>query len=279
MSGPTNRKAQPSPPSASCEVPLASFRDKPGAPVRFVAEETPVALSYNRLTHAVMMATPADLEDFAYGFSRSEQIITGPEDIEDLDIITGPRGVELRMWVPAQRLAALEARRRQSAGPTGCGLCGLESLEQAIRQPPPVGQALRVSVEDVRTAIAALYPAQTLNQQTRAVHAAAFWTVAEGLCAVREDVGRHNALDKLSGSLARAGIDGGSGILVMTSRVSVELVQKAAILGAEILVAVSAPTALALRVADQAGMTIAGIARNDGFDVFTHPHRIRPQGS
>jgi len=238
---------------------------------RTVAEETPVAFTYNRLTHAVMMATPADLEDFAVGFSLSEGIVASADQIEELQVVAAPSGgVELRMWVGPELMAGLERRRRSLAGPTGCGLCGLESLEQAVRAPPLVRPGLRVTAEQVQAAIAAMPPLQALNERTRAVHAAGFWQPGRGIAALREDVGRHNALDKLSGAVARAGLDGGSGIVVMTSRVSVELIQKAAVIGAPVLVAVSAPTLLAIRMAEAAGITLLGVARRDGFEVFTN---------
>lgn len=240
---------------------------------RMVPEETAVAFSYNRIAHAVMMATPADFEDFAVGFSITEGVVAGPAAIEELEIVPAPHGVELRMWIAADAMHAVEARRRQMAGPTGCGMCGLESLDQAMRGAPSVPDGMRFSPAEIQAAVASLFPAQVLNRATRAVHAAGFVRPGHAPL-VREDVGRHNALDKLGGAMARAGVDGASGVLVMTSRVSVELVQKAARLGVPVLVAVSAPTALALRVAEQAGVTVVGIARDDGFEVFTHSHRI-----
>ncbi len=240
---------------------------------RMVPEETAIAFSYNRIAHAVMMATPGDLRDFAVGFSITEGIVAGPAEIEELEIIPVAEGVELRMWIAAAAMQAVEARRRQMAGPTGCGMCGLESLGQAMRGAPTVLPGLRFSPAQVQAAVAALFPAQTLNRVTRAVHAAGFVQPGQAPL-VREDVGRHNALDKLGGAMAHAGVDPAAGMLVMTSRVSVELVQKAARIGVPVLVAVSAPTALALRVADRAGITVAGIARDDGFEVFTHPDRI-----
>lgn len=241
---------------------------------RDVPEETAIAFSYNRTAYAVMMGTPADLRDFATGFSLTEGLIGSPSDIEELDIVAVPDGLELRMWVAPGCMGRLDARRRNAAGPTGCGMCGLESLAQAVRPPPPVRSSLRVSAGDVLAAVAALEPAQALNQVTRAVHAAAFVRPGQGLFMLREDVGRHNALDKLAGALALSSEDTGAGMVVMTSRVSVELVQKAARIGVPILVAVSAPTALALRIAEQAGITIVGVARRDGFEVFTHQSRI-----
>lgn len=245
---------------------------------RMVPEETAVAFSYNRISHAIMMATPGDLEDFAMGFSITEGVVTRADEIEELEIVPAANGIELRMWISATAMHAVEARRRQMAGPTGCGMCGLESLDQAMRGAPKVGAGATYSPEQVQEAVASLFPAQTLNRVTRAVHAAGFVQPGHAPL-VREDVGRHNALDKLGGAMVRAGVDPTGGLLVMTSRVSVELVQKAARIGIPILVAVSAPTALALRVADQAGITVAGIARDDGFEVFTHPDRIRPKAA
>ena len=241
---------------------------------RDVAEETAVAFSYNRLSHAVMMATPADLEDFAVGFSLTEGIVASAAEIEELSVVPSSHGVELRMWVDAAAMARMEARRRVLAGPTGCGLCGLDSLEQAVREPPRVGAGGRIAPAEIAAALAALEAGQTLNRETRAVHAAGLWQAGRGMVAVREDVGRHNALDKLAGAAARSGTDPARCVVVLTSRVSVELVQKAARMGAPVLVAVSAPTALALRVAERAGMTVVGVARGDGFEVFTCPDRI-----
>jgi len=239
---------------------------------RAVPEETAIAMTYNRTTHAVMMGTPADLEDFAVGFSLAERIVAGADDIEELEVVPAELGVELRMWVAEPLMIALEKRRRQIAGATGCGLCGMESLADAMQAPPKVSADASFAVAQIAAAVAGIGAHQVLNHTTRAVHAAAFWR--DGLVALREDVGRHNALDKLSGTLLRAGETPATGFLVMTSRISVELVQKAAVLGVGMIVAVSAPTALAIRVADAAGITLVGIARSDGFEVFTHSGRI-----
>ncbi len=239
-----------------------------------LAEEMAVTLTYNRVTHAVMMASPADLRDFAVGFSLSEDIVPSPEDIEEFGIVEAEGGIELRMWISAVHMAALERRRRRLAGATGCGMCGLESLGEALRPVPPVPAGRVFTAEQVARAAASLQAGQVLNRSTRAVHGAGFWTVPAGLIAVREDVGRHNALDKLGGALARDRVRAADGIVLLTSRISIELVQKAARMGAPVLVAVSAPTALAVRAAEAAGMTLVGVARDDGFEVFTRPDRV-----
>ncbi|WP_315720987.1 MULTISPECIES: formate dehydrogenase accessory sulfurtransferase FdhD [unclassified Bradyrhizobium] len=241
---------------------------------RRVPEETAVALTYNGGTQAVMMATPQDLSDFAVGFSLNEGLITGRDDIISLDVVELDDGIELRMWLPDALAERLAERRRNIAGPTGCGLCGIDSLAEAVRPAAHVPQGRRFTPRDVMTALAAIEPLQKLNHETRAVHAAAFWTPARGIVALREDVGRHNALDKLAGHLAQAHSAATEGLVIMTSRVSVELVQKAAAMGAPVLVAVSAPTALAIRMAEAAGITLIAVARNDGFEIFTHPERI-----
>ncbi|MEA2788371.1 MAG: FdhD protein [Acetobacteraceae bacterium] len=242
---------------------------------RDVPRETPIALTYNRSTHAVMLATPADLEDFAIGFSLSEGIIEATADIQDLDIVTVTDGIECRMDLDADRLNALRLRQRRLAGPSGCGLCGLDSLAAVIRPTPssvPAGREFSPAM--VQDAMRSMHPAQTLNAATYSVHAAAFWTPEQGLVALREDVGRHNALDKLSGALARMRAAPAAGLILLSSRVSVEMVQKAAALGAPVIVAISAPTSLAIELADAAGITLIGVARSDGFEVFTHLDRI-----
>jgi FdhD protein len=256
-------------------VPRGIWREgSPSVGSRSIPEETAVALTYNGGTYAVMMTTPQDLEDFAVGFSLSEGVISASTDIDQLDIMPLGDGVELRMWLSKPRADRLQERRRHIAGPTGCGLCGIDSIAEAMRPAAVVGPGAQFSPEQIMMAMRSLPLRQKLNIETRAVHAAAFWNAASGVVALREDVGRHNALDKLSGALARASIVAGEGIILLTSRVSVEMVQKSAAIGAGVMVSVSAPTALAVRMADAAGITLAAIARADGFEVFTHPRRI-----
>jgi FdhD protein len=246
--------------------------------VRSVPEETAVALTYNGGSYAVMMATPRDLRDFAVGFSLSEGIIQRPDDIASLEIVDLDDGIELRMWLAQSRADRLSERRRHIAGPTGCGLCGIDSIAEAVRPAAIVAPGRSFSPQQITAAMQSIPSLQTINIETRAVHAAGFWTPARGIVALREDVGRHNALDKLAGALAQEKVQdkvsASEGMVLLTSRVSVEMVQKAAAMGAPLMVAVSAPTALAVRMADAAGITLAAIARADGFEVFTHPGRI-----
>jgi FdhD protein len=245
---------------------------------RVLPEEAPVSLAYQGAAYAVMMATPADLEDFAVGFSLSEGLAAHRDEIEGIEVLRQPAGVVLRVALSNDRAEVFWERRRYLAGPSGCGLCGLESLEQAVRTLPRITGDAMVPSEAVGVALERLAQLQRLNRETRAVHAAAFWREGEGVTLVREDVGRHNALDKLAGALARAGSDGTDGAVLLTSRVSVEMVQKAAMIGAPVLIAMSAPTMLAVRIADEIGMTLAAICRDDGFEIFTHPERFRDAG-
>jgi FdhD protein len=255
-----------------------AWRGTPVRASREVAAEVPVAFVYDGGSEAVMMATPGDLEDFALGFSLNDGVVASPDDIAELDIVDVERGIELRMRLKHRDRDRLVTRRRHRAGPVGCGLCGVESIAAAMQALPRVAGGPSLTVAEVIGAMAAMRSLQTLNARTHAVHAAGFYVPGEGVVAVREDVGRHNALDKLAGALARAARKPSDGAILMTSRVSVELVQKAAKMGACVLAAVSAPTALALGEAQAAGITIAGIVRDDGLEVFTHTARIRLTG-
>jgi FdhD protein len=240
---------------------------------RVVPEEIAVALVHDGSTTAVMMATPADIEDLALGFSLTEGIVAEASEIEALEVVPTGIGIEARMWLSRSRAQALAARRRYLAGPTGCGLCGIESLGEAMRRVPVLPDGFRISPAEIRDALEALPRTQALGSVTRAVHAAAWWRRSGGFACVREDVGRHNALDKLVGALI-SGAGRTDGALFLTSRISVEMVQKAAVMGAQVLVAVSAPTALAIQTADQARMTLVGVARRDSFEVFTRAERV-----
>jgi FdhD protein len=241
---------------------------------RVVAEECPVALVYDGTTIAVLMATPADLADLALGFSLTEGIIRDAGEIEELDVVPGPAGIELRIWLRPESGRTLKERQRRLVGPTGCGLCGIESLQQASRISWPVERTICLTPEQIAAAIETLVAAQTLNRATRATHAAGFFVSGSGSMVVREDVGRHNALDKLAGALAAMNVSGHSGAVVLTSRISVEMVQKTAAIGVGIVIAVSAPTALAIRTAEASGITLVGIARGRDFEVFSHPAGI-----
>jgi FdhD protein len=261
--------------SASRSAPVLRIGPGGAAPDRReVPEETPVALVHDGSTTAVMMATPADLHDLAIGFSLTEGIIAAVSDIEGLEVVETGLGIEARMWLSRPRAQTLAARRRYLAGPTGCGLCGIDSLGEAMRATPMAPEGFHISPAEIRAALDALPAQQTLGAATRAVHAAAWWATSGGFTCLREDVGRHNALDKLVGALAASDRPRPDGALFLTSRVSVEMVQKAAVMGAQVLVAVSAPTALAIRTAEAAAMTLVGVARRDSFEVFTRPDRV-----
>jgi len=243
--------------------------------VRQTPEETPVALVHDGGTSAVMMATPDDLEDLAIGFSLTEGIIDDLGQIARLEIVEARLGVEARIWLSGDRSLRLAARRRRLAGPTGCGLCGVESLQEAVRPLSAVEQGLTLSATEIQAGLSAMTMAQTLGAATRATHAAGWWSPGAGVAMVREDVGRHNALDKLAGALARSQQAGRScGAVFLTSRVSIEMVQKAVMIGAQAVIAVSAPTALAIRAAEASGLTLIGVARDDGFTVFSHAWRL-----
>ena len=265
-------------PRPSHSVPSVAVAGGSARPTtRDIPEETAVALSYNGTTQAVMMATPADLQEFAVGFSLGEGIVDHPDQIERLEIEELDAGIDCQMWLSDAAADRLGERRRQIAGPVGCGLCGIDSLEQAMRPLPqlPPDSVCTGSVRLLH-AMHMLRKGQKLHDLTRGVHGAGFLHSDDSVT-VKEDVGRHNALDKLIGSLTLDGVDPASGAILLTSRVSVELVQKTVLAGAPILIAVSAPTAHAVRLAEYAGLTLIALARDERFEVFTHPHRITPQ--
>ena len=240
----------------------------------WLAEEVPVSLVFNGLSHAVMLATPADLEDFALGFALTEGLLEHRAELYGIDVEHVAQGIELHLDVSSACSWRLRQRRRALAGRTGCGLCGTEHLAQ-VRRPLAMAPFVQVPVASMSRAQRDLRQHQALQQLTGGAHAAAWCRLDGSVHLVREDIGRHNALDKLAGAMARQGVDGREGAIVITSRVSVEMVQKCAMAGVPVLVAVSAPTAHALRLAEAAGITLAAIARGDGFEIFTHPERIR----
>jgi FdhD protein len=240
-----------------------------------VAEELPVALIYNERPHAVMMTTPVDLEDFALGFSLSEEIIASVSEFENVLIQPALAGIELNIRIPEKRAAVLEDRVRQLTGRTGCGLCGAQTLDAAVRHPPAVAEPNPFSATALKRALGDLQSRQTINVATGATHAAA-WVRPDGFVAlVREDVGRHNALDKLIGAMVRSDVDVRDGFLLITSRASYEMVMKAATVGIGNLVAISAPTALAIALAQETGVTLIGFARLDGYSVYANGHRLQ----
>lgn len=239
-----------------------------------VAEEVPVAFVYNDEPFAVMMATPADLADFATGFALSEGIVEAASDVAIERIEELIEGIEIRLRIPAARAEALALRRRSMSGRSGCGVCGSELLEAALRYPPPVASEVRVSTAALRRALRELRAAQAVNALTGAVHAAGWATLDGALQLAREDVGRHNALDKLIGAMQGAGHRPAEGFLVVTSRASYEMAMKAASAGIGLMAAISAPTALAISLAERANLTLIGFAREDGHAVYTHPRRL-----
>lgn len=239
-----------------------------------IAEEIPVALVYNGLPHVVMMASPSDLEDFALGFSMTEGVLQSRSQLYSVSALPAPEGVEIRMDIDLMRYLPLEEQRRNLAGRTGCGLCGAETFAQAVRHPAPVNSAITVRADAVNAAFAALSARQVLNAQTGAVHGAAWVDAGGAIQCAREDVGRHNALDKTIGAVLSAGGDLEHGFALITSRASFEMVQKAATVGIGLLAAISAPTALAIRLAQETGVTLIGFSRAGRFNIYAHPQRI-----
>ncbi|MCC6317796.1 MAG: formate dehydrogenase accessory sulfurtransferase FdhD [Gemmatimonadaceae bacterium] len=238
-----------------------------------IAEEVPVAFVYNQRPHVVMMCSPADFEDLAIGFTVTEEIAAAGE-VSRIEVARHRRGVELSIEIPAAAGARLAARARAISGRTGCGLCGVEAIDDAIRATHPVHSAMQITPAALWKAGAALDARQPLNRETNAIHAAAWATSDGALEMVREDVGRHNALDKTLGALLRAGVDPATGFLLLTSRASFELIQKAAVCGVPLVAAVSRPTGLAIRMASDAGITLVGLLRGESANVYTHASRI-----
>jgi FdhD protein len=263
----------------SAEVPVTRWKN--GQLTRttdFVTEEVPVALVYHGVPHVVMLASPADLEDYAVGFTVSEGL-ANPGEIQSVEVVRAAESIEVRIGIAGERFSELLRRRRNLTGRSGCGLCGAETVEEAIRPPVQVAQGLTVMSADMHAALVQLESLQPINARTGSIHAAA-WVlpgqgVNKGIQFVREDVGRHNALDKVIGALVRSGTDVASGYAVITSRASFEMVQKAAAAGITFMVAVSAPTALAIRMAEQTGLTLVGFARRDQHVVYAHPERLQ----
>lgn len=239
-----------------------------------IAAEVPVAFVYNDAPFAVMMATPHDLEDFSLGFSLSEGLVRSASELRIDAIDTSLEGITLRLHIPAERADLLEQRQRNLQGRSGCGLCGTASIEAVLRPPPPVRADPRIQASAIERALRELQARQPLNALTGATHAAG-WASRDGAIAlVREDVGRHNALDKLIGALVTADVKTDAGFVVVTSRASYEMVMKTAQAGIALLVAISAPTALAIALAESARLTLVGFARDDGHVVYAHPHRL-----
>jgi len=239
-----------------------------------IAIEVPVALTYNRLSHVVMMATPADLEDFALGFSLTEGIIGGKDDLLSTRVLPRDGGIEVAMTITEPWFDRLSTQRRNLTGRTGCGLCGAERIEQALRYPEPVGDHVRVSHAALQRALLDMQSHQPLQAATGATHGAAWCSLAGNVLTLREDVGRHNALDKLIGALTREGFDPQKGFVLVSSRASYEMVFKAATSGMEVLLAVSAPTTLAIEFAERCGLTLVGFARTGRHNVYTFGQRI-----
>lgn len=239
-----------------------------------VAEEAPVALLYNGEPHVVMLATPLDLDDFALGFSLTESIVAHSGEVEAIRVVERAEGIEIRVKIPSARCEAVQGQGRNLTGRTGCGLCGARTLAQAVRKPAPVTSQLIVPEDALMRALHTIGFSQRLNTLTGAVHAAAWVVPGREDLVVREDVGRHNALDKLLGALARRGEDFSSGFVLVTSRASYEMVQKCAVMGVGLIAAMSAPTGLAIRLADASGMTLVGFARDRDHVVYTHPERL-----
>jgi formate dehydrogenase accessory protein FdhD len=282
----TMAAATPSPESRSESAPPAVLAMRAAerwrgasrdAVTQAIAAETPLALTYNGKPYVAMMGSPADLEDFALGFSLAEAIVKRAGEVSAIRVTDHGRGLQIDVTIPERRQRMLGTRPRNLAGRAGCGLCGIAELDQALRPLPWLGAGPLFSSAAIGNAVECLPSLQPLNREVRSVHAAAWFTVEGRPVLAREDVGRHNALDKLIGARARMApdSDGGPGFAVITSRLSVEMVQKAATAGIALLVALSAPTTLAIETAEACGLTLVAGARDGGFQVYTHPERIK----
>ena len=239
-----------------------------------VAEEQPIALTYQGIPYVVMMATPEHLDELGVGFTLSEGIVQNAKEIKSATLFNEAGALEVRLDIAADKFSALLQQRRNLTGRTGCGVCGAETIEQVVRHPAPVGNGVTISADELQRTLAALQAQQPLNAQTGSVHAAAWCLPGKGIQVLREDVGRHNALDKVIGALVCQNRDVTLGYAVITSRASYEMVQKAATVGITLLVAVSAPTALAIRLAEEANLTLIGFARPNQHVVYSHPERL-----
>jgi FdhD protein len=240
----------------------------------WLTDEVPIALEFNGVSHAVMLATPADLEDFALGFGLSEGIFASAADLYGCEIVSSAQGMTVSMEVSARSFAGLKERRRTLAGRTGCGVCGTESLDQVLRPVPLVRPGTPIAAHAVARAMHEMAERQPLCQATGAVHAAAWCGIDGAVQLLREDVGRHNALDKLIGARGRSRTESRDGFIAVTSRASVEMVQKAAVAGAPLLASVSAPTMLAVETARSAGMCLVGLARGDDLVIYNLPEHV-----
>jgi len=240
-----------------------------------LAEEIPVALEYNGLSHAVMLATPGDLEDFALGFSLTEGIVADRSEMYGCEVWQQQDGIRLAIEIASARFHGLKEKRRSLTGRTGCGICGTESLEHAVRQPPAVKSTASFTSIQLHAGFEQMEALQQLKRETGATHAVAWMDESGQVALIREDVGRHNALDKLIGALAAQKAPFSSGAVLVTSRASYEMVQKCASVGIGMLAAVSAPTALAVRIAGKAALTLIGFVRQKGHTIYTHPQRLR----
>ena len=275
MSAPAEAKGQ-SAAAVSAELPVQRWtRGTLVSATDLIAEEKPVALVYHDVPHVVMLATPADLEDYAFGFTLSEGLVERADEIRGVEVVQSEASAVVKISVAWERFTQLLQRRRNLAGRTGCGLCGAETAEDAIRECPAVPPGVTITAAELHGAMAQLSGRQPINARTGSVHAAAWVVPGEGIKVVREDVGRHNALDKTIGALARAKTDFATGYMLITSRASYEMVQKCATVGIPLLVALSAPTAFAVRLAQRTGLTLIAFARADQHVVYAHPHRIR----